>query len=522
MTIGWAEMAARQFEPPRAREPDPTLDGGPAVLAQHLDPIGYVRRPHLDVISQAWLDIHHGRINRVALSTPSQAGKTTTSVDWAVFWWLVLHPRDRVVVGSYGDSLAVVRGRAVRRLVEQHGARYGLDLDRSSHAAHDWALKTGGGLLSVGVGSGLTGRPADLVIIDDPHKDRVEADSPAVRRHVHDWWSSVVVPRVAPNGAILVVATRWHDDDLIGRVTAHEGTTDNGGRWKVIAMPALATSPTDPLGRALGDPLPHPRIPDGDTEALLRHWLERRASMTPRDWSAICQCDPKPPGGALVTADELRLVRVFDPGEHAAPVRVGVAVDPSGGGRDTAGIIAGYLGEDRRLWFTHDATMVGPADRWARAAVRLAADVDADLIVYEANYGGDMARVVIRTAWDALVREGVIGELRICPRLEPVHSRRGKLLRAEPVAQAWREGRIRTAAYLPEMESEWVSWSPTSGESPGRIDASTHLAWGLLPTPGGRSRVVAPAGQLPASTVSPLGLGGSGGGFGSSGLGPLA
>ncbi len=506
MTLDAWEYAARSFEPPPTEHPDPHVNAGPAVLATALDPVGYVRRPHLDVISQAWVDIHHKRDDRLAISLPSQAGKTTTAVDWAVFWWLVLHPRDRVAVASYGDQLATTRGRAIRRLVTTYGEQYGLRLDPSTRAAHDWSLTTGGGVLSVGVGSGFTGRPCDVCLIDDPHKDRVEADSAAVRKVVHDWWSSVVVPRMAPGAPIVIVQTRWHPDDLIGRVTSHEGTTDKGGRWRVISMPALCTDPkTDPLGRDLGDPLPHPRIPAGNTEALHRHWHERKVSMTPRDWLSICQCDPKPPGGTLLTADELRNARHLDPADHPKETRVGVAVDPSGGGRDTAGIIGGYLGSDGRLWYTHDASRVGPADKWARAACQLAADIDADVIVFEANYGGDMAKTVIRTAWEALEREGKITTRRPCPRIVGVHSRKNKFLRAEPVAQGFREDRCRTARYLPDMEAEWLSWTPTSPDSPGRIDASVHLAWELLPPPGSKVRVAAPVGQMPTTGLGPLG-----------------
>jgi hypothetical protein len=515
------EYAARQFEPPPLEHADPLVNAGPAHLAAALEPTAYVRRPHLDVISYAWRDIHHNRTERLAISLPSQVGKTTTAVDWAIFWWLILHPRQRIAVASYGDSLAVDRGRAVRRLIETHGHRY--DLKLATRADHNWSLTSGGGMLSIGVGSGFTGKPCDVLIVDDPHKDRAEADSAAVRKYIHDWWSAVAIPRMAPGAPIVIVGTRWHPDDLIGRVTRHEGTTDKGGRWRVISMPALCANPaTDPLGRAAGDPLPHPRIDESNTAALLRHWHERRTSMTPRDWQSICQCDPQPPGGTLLTGDEMREARYLDPAKHPAQARVGVAVDPSGGGRDTAGIIGGYLGADGRLWYCQDATMVGPADKWARAVAQLAADIDADVIVYESNYGGDMARSVIRTAWDALVREGAIPADRLCPRIVGVHSRRGKLLRAEPIAQAWREDRCRSGAYLPELESEWITWQPTSPESPGRIDASVHLAWALLPPPGSKSQVAAPSGVLPVSSPSPLGFGGPGGGLmGGSGLGPL-
>lgn len=476
----------------------------PAELAAFLDP-NYVRRPHLDVISTKWRKVNDGESKRLAISLPSQVGKTTTAVDWATFWWLIHHPRHRVVVASYGDTLAVDRGRAVRRLVEQHGWRFGLKL--ATRADHNWTLTTGGGMLSIGVGSGFTGKPCDLLIIDDPHKDRAEADSEAMRKTVHDWWSAVGIPRMAPDGPIVIVATRWHPDDLIGRVTKHEGTVDNGGRWTVVVMPALCSSTPagDPLEREYGDPLPHPLIAAGDTTALLAHWMERRASMTPRDWSAICQCDPQPPGGTLLSGDEVSRVRRFDPADRPTPARVGVGVDPSGGGRDTAGVVGGFLGGDGKLWLVEDRSLVGPADRWGREACRLAAELDADVIVYETNYGADMIRVVIRTAWDALVREGVIEAGRLCPQLVPVVSRRSKLLRAEPIAQAWREDRVRTGSYMPELESEWVTWQPSSPSSPGRIDASVHLAWALLPVPASGASSAVGAALLSESSLLPWG-----------------
>jgi phage terminase large subunit-like protein len=177
----------------------------------------------------------------------------------------------------------------------------------------------------------------------------------------------------------------------------------------------------------------------------------------------------------------------------ATPARQAVAVDPSGGGRDTAGIVAGYLGIDQRLYLTHDRTGRMPSDQWARAACSLAAETDASLILVEKNYGGDMTTLVIRTAWDALQREGVIPSDALPPYVQPVTARAGKLLRAEPVAQQWREGRVRLASHLPELVSEWVSWQPGS-DSPGRIDASVYLAYGLLRAPTVKDAISSPAG----------------------------
>jgi phage terminase large subunit-like protein len=125
-----------------------------------------------------------------------------------------------------------------------------------------------------------------------------------------------------------------------------------------------------------------------------------------------------------------------------------------------------------------------PSDQWGRTACELAVEVDADVFVIEKNFGGDMAALTLRTSWDALRREqpDVYGP-RFMPRIVEVSARRGKLIRAEPIAQQWTEGRVWTAAYLPDLESEWSSYVPGTSDSPGRLDASVHLAYEFLPLP---------------------------------------
>jgi hypothetical protein len=556
----------------------------PCTLMRHLLP-GYRRRPHVRLIGREMARLHAGDGDRLMILTPPQVGKTVTAVVGGAFWWLTLHPTHRVIIGSYGNTLAINRGRSVRKLVIEHGHRYDIALARGSAGVADWELTSGGGVKSVGIGAGVAGSPGDLGLIDDPHKSRADADSLRKREMVYDWYSADFLTRLAPGSPVLLIMTPWHPDDLRARVLRDEGEERDGGRWRVVRMPALADDPADPLGRPAGTPLPHPKIPTRDTAAALAHWQERRRSTRLRDFFALYQCNPQPDEGALLSRDLLRERRCWQtgsPGHPCAPaVKHAVAVDPSGGGRDTAGIIAGYLGEDRKLYLTHDRTAVMSSDAWSREAVKLAVEIGADRIIAEKNYGGDMVTLAIRTAWDALRREeleqiaegvkaakaiGAVGldgldqprrteleqiaenvkaakELldldrlartdlyrkaakynRLPPRVVTVTSRKGKLLRAEPIAQQWTEDRIRTAAYLPELEEEWATWQPDNSDSPGRIDASVHLAYGLLPPPpmgygaGGQQ----PTGPImPTTGASPLaGGGGAGpGGFGALGGG---
>src|SRR5699024_7974102 len=126
----------------------------------------------------------------------------------------------------------------------------------------------------------------------------------------------------------------------------------------------------------------------------------------------------------------------------------------------------------------------------------LAAAINAEVIVVEKNYGGDMARNVIRSAWDALARErSQDGRFTgLAPQVKLVTAKRGKLLRAEPVAQQLVEDRVRLGAALPELEEEWASWQPTDPDSPGRIDASCYLVYAVLPVPGAEAVVSSPTG----------------------------
>lgn len=460
----------------------------PLTLAMHLD-ARMVSRPHLRVIAQAIAGLSQDGGDRVLITTPPQVGKTQIAAIWGIYWWLCHNPRARVIIGSYGTLLATKRGRAVRKLVQQHGYRYGLELEQGSGAANDWHLKSGGGVRSAGVGAGITGEPGNLALIDDPVKGRVEADSPTQREKVWSWWSGDLQSRLAPGAPVLLVMTRWHDDDIAARLLSEEGTVDEGGRWRVIYMPALAVASGDApdglkdgLDREVGEPLTHPKIRTSDRAKLLAHWQDKRRASTARDWGALYQGDPKPVEGALVDRAILRERRDFH--TKAMAIKSAVAIDPSGGGRDTAGIIAGFLGHDRRVYLTHDLSKRMPTEEWAEVACQLAYDTNADKIIIETNYGGDMGLRVIRAAWKDLVDRGSIPPGQLPPSLHYVNARKGKVLRAEPIAQQIVIDNVRFAAPLPELEDEWATWQPTSNDSPGRLDASAYLVYGLLPIAG--------------------------------------
>ncbi|MFF8544973.1 hypothetical protein ACF060_32355 [Streptomyces werraensis] len=148
------------------------------------------------------------------------------------------------------------------------------------------------------------------------------------------------------------------------------------------------------------------------------------------------------------------------------PQRIAVSIDPSGGGRDTAGIIGGFLGADNRVWITHDRTKAMSSAEWSRTACLLAHETNAGVIYVEWNFGRDMCTLAIGTAWQALQDEGAIPKGKLMPGIDAVSAKQGKLLRAEPIAQQMVEDRVRLRGAFVDLENEWATWQPTDSDSP--------------------------------------------------------
>lgn len=215
------------------------------------------------------------------LFLPPRHGKTElTTIRYPVYR-LEQDPRLRIIIGAYNHSLAARFSRRSRRIA---GARLQLSEERT--AAHDWETLAGGGVRAVGVGSGVTGTGADLIVIDDPVKSREEAESPTYRERVWDWYTNDIYTRLEPGAAVILIMTRWHEDDLAGRILASPGAE----AWEVVSLPAEA-EPGDPLGRPVGSALCPERY-DARTLAEIRQVLGR-------DYVALYQQRPQPRGGGM-------------------------------------------------------------------------------------------------------------------------------------------------------------------------------------------------------------------------------
>jgi predicted phage terminase large subunit-like protein len=246
---------------------------------------------HLLLLDRLNRVTHGGTDRLIVLMPPGSAKSTYASVLFPV-WWFTQHPRSSVIGASHTAALAAHFSRRIRNTIIQHRFRLGFDISSADRSASHWTTTAGGEYYSAGTTGAVVGRRADLVIIDDPIKSQSDADSPLLRDRVWSWYQSDLITRLKPKGRIVLIMTRWHEDDLGGRLLDH-GESD----WEVLKLPALA-EPGDPLGRNLGEAL-WPAWED--VTALTR----KRNLIGERAWSALFQQSPRPQSGGLFNVSRL-------------------------------------------------------------------------------------------------------------------------------------------------------------------------------------------------------------------------
>lgn len=201
-----------------------------------------------------------GELKRLMVFIPPRHTKSETVTIRYAAWRIINNPKTRIIIACYSQFLANRFSRAIRRIVRA----YGVELNPERRAVHEWETTSGGGVRAAGVGAGVTGTGADLIIVDDPIKSRKEANSPTYRENLKDWYANDLYTRQEPGCAIIVIQTRWHEDDLSGWLL--EESKHGGEAWEVVSLPALAEE-NDPLGRKPGEALCPARY---DEEALAR------------------------------------------------------------------------------------------------------------------------------------------------------------------------------------------------------------------------------------------------------------
>ena len=225
----------------------------------------------------------------VAYSTPPQEGKTTWIVHYLA-WQLIRNPWLNLVYATYSQARANAVSRQIRNLVQRW-----TPLKSGSSNVQRWETLEGGGLLAAGRGSAMTGFSSDFTVIDDPIKDMTEAQSETIREQTVDWFSSVVLTRMASLSQILLVCTRWHKDDLVAHVIKALDA-------EYVNIPAQATHEDDILGRHIGEWL---RSVQNRSEAS---WERTKNAVGTYVWQALYQGDPQVTGGSYINVDRIDVI----------------------------------------------------------------------------------------------------------------------------------------------------------------------------------------------------------------------
>ena len=272
-------------------------------------------RPHLEYISdriaQAVADVEAGDSRKLIVQLPPRSGKTTLVTETSVAWMLAKHPEWPAILTSYSGALATTWTRLIRNWIEAGMLGPSVAIPRDSRAAASWDTTAGGRVIARSIREGTTGEGGKCVIIDDPVKDFVDAHSKARRDEVWAWYKSVATTRLHAPSLIVVIMTRWHTDDLVGRIlsTEYEGDPTE---WEVISIPAIAEK-DDILGRAKGEPLLSPLVSETPEEAIER--LKKvKETLGSYIWTALYQQRPQPAKGKIFNRDDWRYW-TLDPGK---------------------------------------------------------------------------------------------------------------------------------------------------------------------------------------------------------------
>lgn len=413
--------------------------------------------PALDAIDAALVELAQAPEDRgrQMIFVPPQEGKSTRTSCWFPLWLLAQDPTLKIAIVSYASNKAERWGKWIRRMIEAH-PELGIELMQDSRAVDRFETTAGGVILSVGITGGISGEPVDVMIIDDPIRGRAEAESATYRESAWDWWESNGATRLSSRGRVVLMLTRWHADDLAGRLEKNEP-----GVWSVLRIPAVR----DP-GQALvrGSDGASVYSPGGELISVQKrrpgYFTELQARRSMYVWNSIYMQTPVAAEGNLFRRADFRYW------ERVAPNRQ--HHDPTGGQRISVDGTIYYLGDCVRFITMDLAASKKTAADYTVAAV-WAITLGGHLVLLDSRrskVGEDdhfaMLDPLVKL-WscpDVYVERGFIGTTLVIDatragvRVQPVTPEKDKITRAIPAAN-----RLRAHTVYWPAGVEWLdSW----------------------------------------------------------------
>jgi len=412
--------------------------------------------------------VERGEIDRLMINMPPRHGKSELASRRFPAWFLGRHPSKSVIAASYNSDLATDFGRQVRNILAtpEYEVLFDTKLSDDSRAANRWNTADGGGYVAAGVGTAITGRGADILLIDDPLKDREEADSELQRQKIWDWYTSTAYTRLAPGGRVIVIQTRWHEDDLTGRLIADEAR--GGDKWVKLELPAI-----DDSGNALWP----------DFYPL--HVLERTRSVLTaggrsRDWSALYQQRPTPDEGDYFKREWFRYydiapihLRTYGASDYAVTAK---------GGDYTVHLIAG-VDPDDNLYILDVWRSQAESHVWVETYIDMIAK-------WKPLKWGQEQGQIIKSLGPFIDKR--MRERRVYCHQEPMSSVADKPTRARSFQARASMGKVylpHNAPWVPDLISEMLTFP--AGKHDDQIDA-LGLIGRMLDTMIGGKRPMAP------------------------------
>ena len=308
----------------------------PATMAVRLSKGQWIAARHLQFISSRIAQRLRRGNARLIICMPPRHGKTELLAKWTPVWEFDWDPSHEVMLTCYGAELATDSGRVVRDRMLMYKDLLRTHLRDDKQQTGHFLTTGGGGMLAVGIGGSVTGRGANTLLIDDYIKNIAEAESLTQRDKQWDWFLSTAYTRLEPNANVVILATRWNIDDIIGRIEL-----EHPDDWEIIRLPAIAEE-NDPLGRAVGEALWPERY---SLEAL----INIKRVLGTYFWEALYQQKPIPRTTGLEGGVWDQPLDIF-PKEHLKYVRAWDLAGTAGGGDYTVGML---LGEDSHFGFTY-------------------------------------------------------------------------------------------------------------------------------------------------------------------------
>lgn len=264
----------------------------------------YLPVRHHRAVAAALEQVATGKITRLIITLPPRHGKTTLASHGFPAWYAGKYPTKSMILATYNEKFSFDFGRAVRDIMNtpQYAQVFPhTRLKDDAQSVDRLEIEGGGTLFFAGRGSSVTGRGGDILLLDDPIKDRKEANSPTIRDQAWDWFKQVLGTRLmTQTGAIIIIMTRWHEDDIVGRLTDENSgyyNPEEAAAWQIISLPALAGE-DDLLGRAKGEAL--------WPERFNEEYLAQQRRSDPRGFQSLYQGNPTPEDGTFFKSDTLQ------------------------------------------------------------------------------------------------------------------------------------------------------------------------------------------------------------------------